>query len=193
MRYCNFHTHAPIQAADTLQIVSAVFLPPEPAQNGVWYSQQLHPWDLPETFTGLPETFLAGATAAPVIGEAGLDRLRGPSLPVQLQYLDAVLQLASDCRKPVIFHCVRAFPELLRAVKPYGNLGKMLHGFQGNDEKAAALQQAGFLLSSRTRLYPGGGLETDAADIRIQEVYTRTHAEDESKKLEERFNRFLNG
>ncbi|MBR2643312.1 MAG: TatD family hydrolase [Lentisphaeria bacterium] len=194
MRYCNFHTHAPAEAADTFQIVSAAFLPPEPVPDGVWYSLQFHPWDLPETFAGLPEKFTEEAANAPVIGEIGLDRLRGPDLPVQRQYLDALLQFASDCKKPVIFHCVRAFPELLHAVKPYGKIRKLLHGFQGNEEKAKMLTDAGFLLTSRQTLYPGGGLETDAANLSIQEVYDSCKVTEEiSVELEDRFFRFLKG
>lgn len=193
MRYCNFHTHAPDRAADTLQIVSAAFLPAEKGQAGVWYSLELHPWDLPEDFTGLPERFVREAQTAPVIGEVGLDRLRGPALPVQRQYLRAILELAADCRKPVVFHCVRAIPELLAEVKPFPQIRKLFHGFQGNDEKAAMLRKAGFLLSSRTRLYPEGGLENDAANLSIQEIYRRCGGEKEADRLEERFWTFLNG
>ena len=189
--FCDFHTHNAKPAEQVVKLLSAAELPAEPLP-GVFFALELHPWELPETFSGLSNAFLDQIHKADAIGEVGLDRLKGPSLDVQRQYLRAVLEAAADCRKPVVFHCVRAFPELLAAVKPFPQIRKILHGFQGNDQKAAALQEAGFLITSRTRLYPGGGLETDAAELTIQEVYSRCHAGNPSE-LEDRFFRFLKG
>ena len=189
--FCDFHTHNAKPAEQVVKLLSAAELPAEPLP-GVFFALELHPWELPENFAGLPEAFMEQIQRADAIGEVGLDRLKGPALDVQRQYLRAVLEAAADCRKPVVFHCVRAFPELLAAVKPFPQIRKMLHGFQGNEQKAAALQAAGFLLSSRNRLYPGGGLETDAAELTIQEVYTHSQAGDQAA-LEDRFFRFLKG
>ena len=190
--FCDFHTHNAIPAEQVLQLVSAAELPAERLP-GVFFALELHPWKLPQTFTGLPETFIDQIRRADAIGEVGLDRLKGPSLEVQRQYLRAILQAAADCGKPVVFHCVRAFPELLAEVKPFPQIRKLLHGFQGNEPKRQMLQEAGFLLSSSRALLPGGGLETDAAEISIQEIYARCQAEPYTAELEDRFCRFLRG
>ena len=189
--FCDFHTHNAKPAEQVLKLLSAAELPEEDLP-GVFFALELHPWNLPESFTGLPENFLNQIRQADAIGEVGLDRLQGPAMDVQRQYLRAVLEAAADCGKPVVFHCVRAYPELLAEIKPFPQIRKMLHGFQGNDRKAAALLNAGFLLSSRTRLYPEGGLETDAAELSIQEVYSRCQAGNPAE-LEDRFLRFLKG
>ena len=190
--FCDFHTHNATPAEQVLKLVSAAELPAERLP-GVFFALELHPWELPETFSGLPASFLAQIPRADAIGEVGLDRLKGPSLEVQRQYLRAILQVAADCRKPVVFHCVRAFPELLAEVKPFPHIRKLLHGFQGNEAKRRMMQEAGFLLSSSRALLPGGGLETDAAELSIQEVYARCQAEQHTAELEDRFLRFLKG
>ena len=191
--FCDFHTHNAKPAEQVLKLLSAAELPEEDLP-GVFFALELHPWNLPESFTGLPENFLNQIRQADAIGEVGLDRLQGPAMDVQRQYLRAVLEAAADCGKPVVFHCVRAYPELLAEIKPFPQIRKMLHGFQGNEEKAKMLTDAGFLLTSRQTLYPGGGLETDAANLSIQEVYDSCKVTEEiSVELEDRFFRFLQG
>ena len=112
--FCDFHTHNAKPAEQVVKLLSAAELPAEPLP-GVFFALELHPWELPETFSGLSHAFLDQIHKADAIGEVGLDRLKGPTLDVQRLYLRAVLEAAADCRKPVVFHCVRAFPELLAA------------------------------------------------------------------------------
>jgi len=186
--YCDFHTHRADADPDVLQIVSVKRLPEErPA--GVFFSLELHPWDLPGTFTGLPEDFVRQAPPADAIGEVGLDRLRGPVPETQLACLKAVLQLACVLHKPVIFHCVRMFPELLAAVRPYPGIPKLLHGFRGNEDKRSMLKKAGFLLSG-TGDASLDGLETDASGKTILEIYSRCGAAADAR-YETTLRRFL--
>jgi len=105
--FYDFHTHDPAPVPGVQKLVSLPRLP-SIRQPGVFYSLQLHPWDLPDSFTGLPETWIAELPHADAAGEIGLDRLRGPALSVQLAYLDAALALAAELRKPVVFHCFPA-------------------------------------------------------------------------------------
>ena len=188
--YCDFHTHDASCAADTLKLVSAAELPAE-RPPGVFYALELHPWHLPETFDGLPEAFVRAAPHADALGEVGLDRLRGPSLAVQRTCLRAVLHLAADLGKPVVFHCVRAFPELLAECRAFPAVPKLLHGFQGNEARRATLANAGFLLTSSRALPPEGGLETDATGRDIREVYASCGASPDDPVFEERFRAFL--
>ena len=137
MPVCDFHTH---HLGERPAILSTATV--ADARCTSW---EFHPWKLPEKFSALPENpeFLSRFTA---LGEVGLDRLRGPALAIQQQYLHAFLQLASDYNKPVIFHCVRAFPELFALLKPF-SLRWAIHGFRGKVELLHQIWQKGGIVS----------------------------------------------
>jgi TatD DNase family protein len=122
------------------------------------------------------------------IGEAGFDKLRGPSAELQLKVFNEQVTIAETCRKPVIIHCVKAWDELLSAQK---NLKPstpwMIHGFRGSVEMAKQLLSKGMHLSfwfdyvmrsesaglmkslPHNRIF----LETDGADIDIRIIYEK--------------------
>ena len=123
----DFHTHDPDPAHRAL-ISSTAPLP------GKLTSLEVHPWHLPETFS--PDLLrraeeLLDQFAA--LGEIGLDRMRGPSLPVQEQYLHRLLALAADAGKPVVIHAVRTLPEVLAVTAKYP-VRVMIHGFRSSAE-----------------------------------------------------------
>ncbi len=169
----DFHTHKPKSAARAL-----VSLPPERIGEYPLASLELHPWRLPEKLEPLGAEFFAAAERAAALGEAGLDRLRGPSLEVQQAYLAEVLKLARELGKPVVFHCVRALPELLHAVRNFpGN--KLFHGFRGKPEALEQLRKHGFYVSLGTLdllpyLRQAGferiGFETDDSELPIESI-----------------------
>ena len=134
---CDFHTHHIGRRQAILSAKSAL--------ESEYTSLEYHPWNLPETFSPPPITAenLSNFTA---LGEIGLDRLRGPALEVQKQYLIVLLQLASDCRKPVIFHCVRAFPELFALLKNF-SLPWAIHGFRGKTDLLEEIWTCGGIVS----------------------------------------------
>ena len=134
---CDFHTHHISRRQAILSAKSAV--------ESEYTSLEYHPWNLPETFSPLPVTpeSLSNFTA---LGEIGLDRLHGPALDIQRQYLTELLQLASDCRKPVIFHCVRAFPELFALLKNF-SLPWAIHGFRGKADLLEEIWTRGGIVS----------------------------------------------
>lgn len=137
MSVCDFHTHH--KSVYPAIISTAV------AAKEKYTSLEFHPWNLPENFSGLPE-YAAGLNDFTALGEVGLDRLHGPELPVQQRYLKELLQLAHDCRKPVIFHCVRAFPELFALVSPY-SFPWAIHGFRGKVELLEEIWKRGGIVS----------------------------------------------
>lgn len=148
----------------------------------------LHPWyatmsNLEADYLRLEE--IAQSTAVKLIGECGLDRLRGESLENQLIILKRQLNLAEALSKPVILHCVKYFDELM-AVQAAMKLKVplIIHGFNKHQELGRQLLSKGFNLSfGRALLNPGSGaaallpaldlffLETDDADVDIQEIY----------------------
>ena len=120
------------------------------------------------------------------IGETGFDKLKGPSIDLQRKAFERHFEIAEELSKPLIIHCVRAWPEILeekKRLKP--STPWVIHGFKGKKELAQQLCDKGFYLSawvewairpvsSETlnnippdRLF----LETDGFDIGIEPVY----------------------
>ena len=138
----DFHAHRPKSAARTLVSCGAEELSRYPLA-----SLELHPWKLPEQFVPLPRAFRETLNGAAALGEIGLDRLRGPALPVQQRYLEELLALAAELHKPVVVHCVRATEELLGARRRFPELRMLFHGFRGKPERLARLREHGFFIS----------------------------------------------
>lgn len=123
----DFHTHNQDPAVRAL-ISSPVLLP------GKLTSKELHPWHLPKTFISEVIPVQEDLSYFAAVGEIGLDKLRGIDYEVQKQYFTALLQLAYDCRKPVVLHAVRSFQEIFSALKPFSGLQVMFHGFRSSPE-----------------------------------------------------------
>lgn len=82
------------------------------------------------------------------VGEIGLDRLQGAALGHQEAILQIQIQLAVHYDKPVLFHLVRALPELIRHHKKMKPAAPwIIHGFNLRLPAAKELLDAGFLLS----------------------------------------------
>nr|CCC95605.1 unnamed protein product [Trypanosoma congolense IL3000] len=71
-----------------------------------------------------------------IVGEIGLDKLRGPPESVQIDLFLAQMKLAARYRRPVSVHCVRSFGSMLTALQqlPYEDTPPaiVLHGFTGS-------------------------------------------------------------
>ena len=159
--------------------------------SGVVYTYGIHPWFLNETnYNQLIHSVENSITHPDVIavGEAGFDRLRGPSIELQLSVFEKQIAISEDIGKPVIIHCVRAWEELLsvqKKLKP--KMPWLVHGFRGNMELASQLLSKGmylsvwfdFVLRSESqyllrhlpvnRLF----LETDGAEVDIRIIYEK--------------------
>ena len=91
------------------------------------WSLPFHPWHT-EKLPSVPEDRLRTCAA---LGELGFDRFRGaaPWPEGQLALLDGLLKIACEWEKPVVLHAVGPLPLLFEAVKPYGKVKFLLHGF----------------------------------------------------------------
>jgi TatD DNase family protein len=158
---------------------------------GMAYTIGIHPWFLKED--NLEEQYssvkkLATHPQIIAIGEAGFDRLRGPSPEIQRKAFELQVMLSEEINKPVIIHCVRAWDEILAVHKKLRPKMKwMIHGFRGQAGLANQLLSKGMYLSfwfdfvirpesSRLlqqlptdRIF----LETDGADINIHDIYNK--------------------
>lgn len=111
----------------------------------------LHPWyatlqNLEEQLAEL--TAIARHPQVKMIGECGLDRLRGESLANQLLILEKQIALAENLNKPLILHCVRCFDELVAIKKRLRvQVPMVIHGFNKNAELGQQLLDKGFWLS----------------------------------------------
>ena len=138
----DIHTHliAPCQE----QAIASCSVGTEPMDGkAAYFSVGIHPWHLTESdadrLLKLLEQQLQDDRVV-ALGEAGLDRLRGCSLDVQISVFRREIALAEAYRLPMVIHCVKAFNELiqlkkeLRPRQPW-----IIHGFRGKERAIEAI------------------------------------------------------
>lgn len=115
-----------------------------------YFSVGVHPWDaeLVGDFQNQNLKELAMHENCLAIGECGLDTLCDADYAIQKHIFEKQLQLASELKKPVIIHIVRAYEDLEAMCKPYLNqIPIIIHGFNKSNEMAKQLIHHGFFLS----------------------------------------------
>lgn len=156
--------------------------------DGLCYSVGIHPWQAARAaeadFDRLAECATSGNVL--MIGECGIDKLRGGDLPMQMSVLERHIALSEQVCKPLVLHCVRASNELCRlrrVLRP--RMPWVVHGFRGNAHVASQLLDAGFYLSYGERFNPEALAitpadrllaETDESLLPIDEIYRRLAA-----------------
>jgi len=170
------------------------------------FTAGIHPWHLNENNREQLLDYvrnIAGNPGLIAFGEAGFDKLRGPSAEIQRSVFAEQVKIADEHGKPLVIHCVRSWDELLASHK---NLKPktpwMVHGFRGKKELALQLIKRGMYLSfwfdfvlrpessdlirflPKERIF----LETDGADADIREIYRKVSQDlnidvDELKKI----------
>jgi TatD DNase family protein len=128
---------------------------------------------------------MAGLPDVVAIGETGLDKPAPVSMKLQEELFLFQIELAEKNRKPLIIHCVKAWPELIAIRKRFTSSGIpwIIHGFRGNGELARQLLRFGFALSLGLHFHPDAlraawearrlYAETDDANTGIETVYLR--------------------
>ncbi|RZL32596.1 MAG: hydrolase TatD [Pedobacter sp.] len=190
--FLDIHTHKSLQqqsvlAIQSLSLSESTFLAmpkTKPISIGI------HPWygkleELPKNMKYL--NVLARQNNVKLIGECGLDKLKGEAIESQLQMLEAQITLAEQLQKPLILHCVKAFDELIALKKRLQPTVPMLiHGFNKKQKMAQQLINQGFYLSfgaavlkseevalALEKMEQPFFLETDDAEVDIVEIYTK--------------------
>lgn len=190
MDFLDLHTHKTavkhgVISIQSLSLTSDIFLA-MPKKKPI--SAGLHPWFATIDALETQMKYLSVVANQPnvkLIGECGLDRLRGENLENQILILEKQIELAEKINKPLILHCVRCFSELI-AIKDRlkVKVPMTIHGFSKNEELGMQLLNKGFFLSfGIAALKENSGaaklieetdhffLETDDADISIEEIY----------------------
>ena len=174
-------------------------------------SFQQHPWYLPDVFEFDAGKFAGILQNFAALGEVGLDKVHGAPVDVQEKFLDAMLQVAAELDKPVIFHCVKFLPEVMAKVRYYRLRRVLYHGFRGSPAVLDMLWRAGWMVSFHKDICrngrllealknPGGdfGFESDDdAACDLPEVVTLAMRNSGNMDLEKAadtaFEEFING
>ena len=183
MNCFNIHTHS-IPSCTQQAIVSlpanTTFINP----SITFASIGIHPWQLTEEnakeqWNSLQNNLKDKRIIA--IGEAGLDKLKGPSMELQTVIFQKEIELAESLRLPMIIHCVRAHNELLQLKKIHNpEQPWIIHGFRGKPSVAQAYVKHGCWLSfgekfqeEALRTTPINRLfiETDDTEVSIHHIY----------------------
>ena len=155
------------------------------------FTAGIHPWHLNEFNRDQLLEYVSNVAGDPnliAFGEAGFDKLRGPSVELQTSTFAEQVKIAGEYTKPLVIHCVRAWEELLAAHRKMKPLTPWLvHGFRGRQELALQLIKRGMYLSfwfdfvmrpesaELLRFLPNDRifLETDGADVDIRDIYRK--------------------
>lgn len=176
MTLVDIHTHLPGNRNAVLSVNPADFSP-EPGQ---FYSVGWHPWELPPLDAAHLD-ILANAAHHPqviALGETGLDSLRGGSMQLQQQWLEAHISLAEDVGKPLVVHLVRSAATLItlwRKTQPH-HVPLVVHGMRSNAHVARMLLDEGFYLSFGWRFNPAALLITPEERLLIETDDDPTHS-----------------
>ena len=185
MDFFDIHTHSP-SSFPSKEIVSCDVVYGLPQEGVLYASVGIHPWDLTEENTERQFQLLQEALKderVVAVGEAGLDKLKGPSLEVQISVFRRVVGLAEERGFPLVIHCVRAFNELLQIKKELRPVQSwIIHGYRGKGTVAQELIKQGFYLSFGSKFQEQAlcdvplnrlFIETDEAAESIQEIYCK--------------------
>lgn len=177
----DIHTHR-LDAADAVISVNPwEFVLTE----GKLYSVGIHPWQLGWADEGcfMQVEALVSCDNVVMVGECGIDKLRGGDISRQTEVAEWHAVLAERVGKPLVLHCVRASNELCRLrrlLQP--SMPWILHGFRGNARVARQLLDAGFFISYGERFNPDAVnitpadrllVETDESRLPVGEIYAR--------------------
>jgi TatD DNase family protein len=152
----------------------------------------LHPWHVNEkTLANDLDLVQQAATKENVlaIGEAGIDKVIVTKLDIQRKAFLSQIEIAKEVNKPMIIHCVRAYDELLSFRKNSNHKKSwIIHWYNASKETGFDLVEKACYLSFGHMLFNESSkafktfleiplesifLETDDADVTIEEVYKK--------------------
>lgn len=187
--YLNIHTHhySQQQDVDTILSLSVGYDDLRPMHEAN-VALGIHPWFINEDTSdddirNLKE--MAKNNRVRMIGECGLDKIKGAKFELQQTIFADQLRLAKELKKPVILHCVKAYDELMAMTKEIDpQVPMVIHGFNKSEQLGQQLMSHGFSLSfGKTILEEHSGaaallrksdvffLETDDSETPIETVY----------------------
>ena len=190
--FLNFHAHQQMPADQEI-VIQSLFLQDDliaPVSDKIFFTSGLHPWHAEllkkdQIKKRLEDLIKADFILA--VGEAGIDKLKGPDMNKQMDVFKAHIEIAEQHRLPLIIHSVKAHNEILKLRKEFNaKLPWVIHHFNGSKQMAFDLIDHGFYLSlshhirnEKTKLSDYFNelpmekifLETDDFRIEIKDLY----------------------
>ncbi len=157
-----------------------------PLCEGQIYSVGIHPWLTKGEITGEMWNMLENQASLPqvaMIGEAGIDTLKGGLLFRQMNVFKMIAEMSERVQKPLIIHDVKGHEQIIgihREMNP--TMPWVIHGFRGKPTVAEMLLREGFYLSygeqfneESLKLTPPERLlaETDESELDIEEIIAK--------------------
>lgn len=189
--YFNIHTHNK-PSAHQWAILNVLKDFDDIPGSGV-FSAGLHPWylnekSLAEELKQLSLALQKGNVLA--LGECGLDKVCNTDYQLQQQCFRQQVLLANEYRKPLILHCVKAFDDVTGILKESkASVPVIFHGYHKSRELALQLVKKGYYISFGKHILQEATagvfhsiplnhvfLETDGADVKIDEIYGKAAA-----------------
>lgn len=160
----------------------AEFSSQKESSGNLWFSCGIHPWYAADSSKELEYlTEIVRDDRVVAVGEAGLDKLRGPDIQIQTEVFKAQIRLAEFVQKPLIIHCVKAWDELIALHKEFkSDIPWIIHGYRGNPEQTKQLVKLGFKFSIGEKFNPASLVhiphesifcETDESEYSICKIY----------------------
>ena len=142
--YDDIHTHKPSEGS----VMSVEYDPKRMSLPAQAFTLGVHPWNAREDIDWEEFENLLSNPLTVGIGEAGLDKLKGPEMNIQEEVFLRQLQLAEKHQLPVIIHSVRSNHRILELKKKLNpTVPWIIHGFRGNVIEAKQLVSHGIHLS----------------------------------------------
>ena len=175
------HAHGTCTPEDETFRLWNVREPVSSVPDSCFFSAGIHPWDAGR-YELASYRSLFDSPRCLAVGECGLDRTAEPALSLQMNVFEAQIEEAGRRNKPLLIHCVRCFPELLRLRKTCSAdvPAWVVHGFRGAKRKAFDLLNAGFVLSFGAGLLRDAGNMDYFAEVPLDRILLET---DESPEL----------
>ncbi len=184
MHCWDIHTHQELQPHSIFQAGKS------PLAEGLPISMGIHPWEVDSNWESDFEKIKLEVVQNPfvlAIGEVGVDRLKGPDIPLQKDAFYAQARAAAELGIPLILHCVKSHDLLLEYLKSAKNPPWIIwHGW--NQKPALARQLLPFPVFfsfGKQLLYAGSNaakwlaacpldrvfFETDDSNLEIGSIY----------------------
>lgn len=195
--FVNIHTHHYIDNKDLIQIVN-IDIDNLNVDVSYFHSVGIHPWESLrstdyslQTLSTLSQILsFSNSQFLKAIGECGIDRACDIDIEIQKSIFIKQIEIAERHQKPLIIHCVRAYPDIISIRKETkATMPWIFHGFQGNEQTAMQLlRHNGVYISLGDVLFKNEArarrlleiipyerlfFETDVAERNIVEIYEK--------------------
>ena len=148
--FLNFHKHKQDQNPKVFSITNS------PCENLEPICYGLHPWFIDENWSSKLDLLRSDIQKKTplMIGEIGLDKLRGPKFDLQYNAMIAQLKIAIEFDLACVIHAVKSYSECLAIRKKWNIKSRpwVFHDFNSNEQMAKAIIKSGCYLSLSPRI-----------------------------------------